>query len=406
MSLAEPIEFGVYKKYESDKIIELPGTEQRIRAKTAWNADTLRGDTADLLILDEFQLMNEDTWGVVGLPMLMDHNGDAILIYTPPSLHTRSTSKATDKRHAAKMYKECMKDPAWLCLHWTSHDNPYISVEGISEVSGDMSALAVRQEIMAEDIDEVPGALWTQALIDETRVTEAPPLVRIVVGVDPSGSSTNEAGIVAAGRSADGHGYILKDESMLAPSPRAWGERAVWTYYELKADRLLGERNYGGDMIRELIKTVDENVSYKDVTATRGKNVRAEPICALYEKHIIHHVGPFEKLEEEMCSYVPIISKVSPNRMDAMVWALTELFPERVTLGLAELINTEQDKAEMARKSTLTKPATNDQTARCPFCESKAIVKRGPLQHCNACGKEWGNVTTPKTEGGRGGLLK
>jgi hypothetical protein len=145
LSLAEPLEYGVFKKYESDKIIELPGTEQRIRAKTAWNADSLRGDTCDLMILDEFQLMNEDAWAVVGLPMLMDNNGDAVLIYTPPSLHTRSVSKATDKRHAAKMFKKCANDPDWLCLHWTSHDNPHISQEGIAEVSGDMTALAVRQ---------------------------------------------------------------------------------------------------------------------------------------------------------------------------------------------------------------------------------------------------------------------
>ena len=305
LSLAEPLEYGVYKKYESDKIIELPGTEQRIRAKTAWNADTLRGDTADLLILDEFQLMNEDAWGIVGLPMLMDNNGDAVLIYTPPSLHTRSVSKATDKRHAAKMFKEKMSDPKWLCLHWTSHDNPHISEQGIAEVSGDMTALARRQEIEAEDIDEVPGALWKQQMFDEDRVSEAPPLKRIVIGVDPSGGSTTEVGIVAAGLGADGHGYVLKDESLLAPSPKTWAARITWLYSELRADRVLGETNYGGEMVETTIKMFDENMSYKNVNATRGKLVRAEPICALYEKHLIHHVGNFDKLEEECTSYVP-----------------------------------------------------------------------------------------------------
>ena len=390
LSLAEPIEFGVYKKYESDKIIELPGTEQRIRAKTAWNADTLRGDTADLLILDEFQLMNEDAWGIVGLPMLMDNNGDAVLIYTPPSLHTRSVSKATDKRHAAKMFKECAKDPKWLCLHWTSHDNPHISQEGIAEVSGDMTALAVRQEIMAEDIDEVPGALWKQQMFDADRVAKAPPLTRIVIGVDPSGGSTTEVGIVNAGRGYDGHGYILRDSSMLAPSPKSWASKITWDYSELKADRVVGETNYGGDMVETTIKMFDDNMSYKNVTATRGKLVRAEPICALYEKHLVHHVGEakdFEKLEEECCSYVPG-DKLSPNRMDAMVWAMTELFPENQRLALVEQAKEEQAKA--MQTSTLMKPHTNGKTEACNFCGRNSIVRRGPIKHCTNCGKEEG----------------
>jgi hypothetical protein len=406
LAMAELIEFGVVKKYESDKIIEYPGTEQRIRAKTAWNADTLRGDYADLLILDEFQLMNEDAWGVVGLPMLMDNNGDAVLIYTPPSLHTRSASKATDKRHAARMFKEHKDDPRWLCIHWTSHDNPHVSEEGIAEVSADMTKLAIRQEIMAEDIEEVPGALWTLALIEKTRVTSVPPaalpFIRVVVAVDPTGSSTNEAGIGAAALGSDGHGYILADESMLAPTSRAWAQQAVWLYWHLKADRMVGERNYGGDMVKEVIHTVDENVNYHDVTATRGKVVRAEPIAALYEKGVIHHVGTFEKLEDEQCSYVPILSKTSPNRMDWLVWALTELFPERLRLSLVDSRIEEMQKAEAQKvqASTLMKPVMPDNAQHC-ICGSTAVVQRGPLKHCNTCGTEWGNAPAPAAVGGR-----
>ena len=343
---------------------------------------------ADLLILDEFQLMNEDAWGIVGLPMLMDNNGDAVLIYTPPSLHTRSTSKATDKRHAAKMYKKCLDDPKWLVLTWTSHDNPYISEAGIAEVSGDMTALAVRQEIMAEDIDEVPGALWKQSLFDDNRVPVAPQqLTRIVIGVDPSGGSTTEVGIVAAALGTDGHGYILRDSSMLATTPKQWASKITWDYSELKADRVCGEINYGGDMVETTIKMFDDNMSYKNVTATRGKLVRAEPICALYEKGFVHHVGEFPLLEEECCTYVPG-DKHSPNRMDAMVWAMTELFPENQRLALVEQAKEAQDTA--MRASTLMKPATNGHTERCSFCGKTSIVRRGPIKHCTNCGKEEG----------------
>lgn len=337
-SLAEPLEFGVYKKYETDKIIEAPGTEQRIRAKTAWNADGLRGDYGDLIILDEFQLMNEDALQDVVLPMLIDNNGDLILIYTPVSLRSRSTSKASDKLHAAKLFKAHINDPRWLCLHFTSRDNPYISEAGITEVSSDMSALSIRQEIMAEDIEEVPGALWKLSLIDKLRVADIPkealPMLRIVVGIDPSGSSTNEAGVVAAGKGRNGHGYVLSDKSLLATTPRAWAQAACSVYHELKADRIVAERNFGGDMVLEVIRTVDDVVSYKDVVASRGKQVRAEPIFALYEKGIIHHVGVFEKMEEEMCSWVPGETKRSPNRMDALVWAFTELYPESARLEI------------------------------------------------------------------------
>ena len=405
LALAEPIEYGVYRKYESDKIIELPGTDQRIRAKTAWNANTLRGDYGDLIILDEFQLMAEDALDDVVLPMLMDNNGDLVLIYTPPSLHTRAMSKATDKRHAAKMFKKNEKDPRWLCVHFTSHDNPYISEAGIAEVSADMTQLAIRQEIMAEDIDEVPGALWKQANIDADRVEKHPQLIRIVVGVDPSGGSTTEVGIVAAGMGTDGHGYVLSDKSLAAPSPKQWAAEVTWLYYDLKADRILGEENYGGQMVETTIKMHDENISYEAVNATRGKLVRAEPICALYEKHVIHHVGTFAKLEEEMCSYVP--GEKSPNRMDALVWCLTKLFPERVRLTLAQSINEESEKAvEKIQKSTLQKPVVTDQTTKCSECGSTAIVKRGPLFHCNSCGREWGTAVMPAAKGGRPGMMK
>ncbi|MFC1924259.1 hypothetical protein ACFLXA_02715 [Chloroflexota bacterium] len=154
-ALREPLETGVYHKDETKHIIEMPMTENRIRAKTAWNADTLRGDYADLLILDEYQLMNEDAWELVGAPMLLDNNGDVIFIYTPPSLRSAGVSKARDPRHASKLFKQAKDDTSgrWETFHFTSYDNPYISHDALAEITQDMSSRSIRQEILAEDED-------------------------------------------------------------------------------------------------------------------------------------------------------------------------------------------------------------------------------------------------------------
>ena len=152
-ALNEPLEAGVYKKNESEHFIERSGTENRIKAKTAWNASTLRGDYADLLILEEFQLMAEDAWDEVGAPMLLDNNGDAIFIYTPPSLRSSGISRARDPRHASKMFKAAQEDKTgrWGAFHFTSYDNPHISEEALREITMDMSREAYHKEILAED---------------------------------------------------------------------------------------------------------------------------------------------------------------------------------------------------------------------------------------------------------------
>ena len=329
-SLREPIEAGIFYKNETKHLIELAGTEQRIRAKTAWNADTLRGDFADELILDEFQLMNEDTWGVVGAPMLMDNNGNAIFIYTPPSLQSRSVTKANDPQHAAKLFKKAAADTTgrWQAFHFSTYDNPYIDKTVIDDLANDMSSIAYRMEIMAEDIDEAPGALWKRANIEKYRVDKSPQLKRIVVAIDPSGSdktTSDEAGIIVAGIDGAGDGYILEDLSGIY-SPNAWAHRAISAYYEWDADRIVAEKNYGGDMVATVIRNMSPEVSYKDVTASRGKYLRAEPIAAFYERGKVHHVGRYNKLEDEMCLWLP--GDKSPNRMDALVWALTDLMAQ------------------------------------------------------------------------------
>jgi hypothetical protein len=152
-ALAEAIQAKAYTLNKGERYIEKPGTLNRIKAKTAWDADSLRGDYADLLILDEWQLTNEDAWEIVGAPMMMDHNGDAVFIYTPPSLRSTGVSKAHDPRHAAKMYKAAGEDGSgrWARFHFTSYDNPHLPPEGLAEVLKDMSRTSHRQEILAED---------------------------------------------------------------------------------------------------------------------------------------------------------------------------------------------------------------------------------------------------------------
>lgn len=325
-ALAEPIDAGIYTKNETLHTVELVGTKQRIRAKTAFNADTLRGDYADLLIIDEWQLVDEDAWQLVGAPMLLDNDGDAVFIYTPPSLRSRSMSKARDPRHASKMYKRAEADPTgrWVAFTFTSHDNPHISAEALSELSSDMTRLAIRQEIEAEDIDEVPGAMYSPALIDRARVEFAPAMKRIVVGVDPSGGG-DDIGIVAAGRGYDDHCYTLADRSQPGHlGPRNWATEAVNLYHELEADAIAAERNFGGDMVLETIRTVDPSVNVKMVTASRGKAVRAEPVASLMEDGRDHHVGHYPELEAQMTSWVQG-DRNSPDRMDARVWTVTEL---------------------------------------------------------------------------------
>ncbi len=322
--LREPIEAGVLYKNETRHVIETPGTENRIRAKTAWNADTLRGDYCDELILDEFQLMDEDAWGVVGAPMLADNDGNATFIYTPPSLHSRSVSKARDPQHAAKLFKRAQADTSgrWATFNFSSRENPYISQSAIAELAQDMTALAYRMEILAEDVDEAPGALWTRATIEQARRVKPLEWNRIVVGVDPSATSTgDEAGIVTAGRVGDEYG-VLADDS-LQGSPLQWATAAVTAYHRAKADCIVAESNQGGEMVALTIATVDPRVPVKLVHASRGKATRAEPIAALAERGHDHHVGSFPALEDELCLWIP--GDPSPNRLDAKVWAYTEL---------------------------------------------------------------------------------
>jgi len=330
-ALYEPIKAGIFRKNEVEHFIEVAGTEQRLKAKTAWNADSLRGDYADVLIFDEWQLVNEDAWGLVGAPMLLDTNGDAVFIYTPPSLRSRSASKADDPQHAAKLFKKAQElqnggSTRWAAFHFSSMDNPHLSKEALGEISGDMTSLAYRMEILAEDVNEAPGALWTRKTIEDNRVVSGPEYDKIVVAVDPSTTSGgDEAGIVVCGKHGL-DGYVIADESVQG-SPLVWAKAAVTAYHKFQADLIVAEKNQGGEMVELTIRQVDKDVPIKLVHASRGKQARAEPISAKAEKGLIHHIGAFPELEDELCLWVPGDDD-SPNRLDAVVWGMTELLAE------------------------------------------------------------------------------
>lgn len=191
-----------------------------------------------------------------------------------------------------------------------------------------------RQELDAEILEDVPGALWSRRSLDEARVDRAPGLSRLVVGVDPavtSGDNANETGIIVAGMSDDKHGYVLEDWSTRG-SPDQWGRKAVAAYRKHGADHIIAEANQGGEMVRMVLKSVEPNIPVRLVHASRGKYVRAEPVSALYEQGRVHHVGTLPTLEDQMIAFTPESAAdrskgISPDRVDALVWALTELFP-------------------------------------------------------------------------------
>lgn len=187
-----------------------------------------------------------------------------------------------------------------------------------------------RQELYAELLDDVPGALWQRAWLDALRVRTAPDLVRVVVAVDPAvtaGEKSDATGIVACGLGADGHVYVLADATC-SLSPDGWARRVIGLYESLKADRVIGEVNQGGDLVATVLQTLDPTLPFVAVRANRGKALRAEPVAALYEQGTVHHVGCFPALEDELCRFVPgdnTADHHSPDRLDALVWAVAEL---------------------------------------------------------------------------------
>ena len=244
-------------------------------------------------------------------------------------VHPRCVVTTTPKPN--RLIKQLVGKPTTVLTRGSTFDNlenlaPTFRAEILSQYEGTRLA---RQELYAEILEDVPGALWTLKQLDELRVTSAPDLMRVVVAIDPAVSTnedSDETGIVACGIDGRGrpHGFVLVDVSGRY-SPDAWARRAIALYHELQADCIVAEANQGGDMVRFTLQTADDTVPVKLVHATRGKRVRAEPIAAMYEQGRVHHSGALDVLEDQMVNWVPDMPGDSPDRVDALVWALSDL---------------------------------------------------------------------------------
>lgn len=244
-------------------------------------------------------------------------------------LHPKTVITTTPR--PTKIIKELVKDEKSYVTRGSTYDNAAnLAPAALLEFQRKYENTRLgQQELFGAILDDNPGALWNRKLIDEARITaeQLPPLARIVVGVDPAVTNTEDSdftGIIAAGLSADGQYYVLEDATIKA-SPQEWATTAIKLFEKHKADRIVAETNNGGDLVIHLFQQVKPGVPTRKVTATRGKHLRAEPIAALYEQGRVHHVGYFGELENQMCEYEPGVTEKSPDRMDALVWALTDL---------------------------------------------------------------------------------
>jgi len=216
--------------------------------------------------------------------------------------------------------------------------------------------------VAAELLEDTPGALWSHGSIEASRLRSAPQMTRVVVAIDPavtSGEEADETGIVVTGKDQNGHGYVLADISGRYP-PTEWARLGIAAYRTHRADRIVAEVNNGGDMVGATLRMVDRNVAFTAVRASRGKIVRAEPVAALYQQGRVHHIGTFPQLEDQMVNFTSDIDRAaagySPDRVDALVWAFSELLVEPMANeGLYEFYR--QEAAKVAAQRERAKPA-------------------------------------------------
>lgn len=299
---------------------------------SAEEPERLRGPQHDRLWADELAAWKylRETWDMAMFGLRLGSRPRTCITTTPKPL---------------PLVKEIAKDARTVITRGSTFDNAQNLAPTFLKAIRDKyeGTRLGRQELNAEILDDLPGALWTRDGIDKSRMKIAPDLQRIVVAVDPSGTKGesddgDEIGIVVAGKGVDGRGYVLADRTCKL-SPDGWGRRAVAAYREFEADRIIAERNFGGAMVEHVIRTIDRQVAYKEVTASRGKVARAEPVAALYEQGRVSHVGSFPELEDQMCQIDAsgFIGEGSPDRADALVWALTELMVDGSTYTLANI---------------------------------------------------------------------
>jgi phage terminase large subunit-like protein len=300
---------------------------------SAEEPERLRGSEFEVAWCDELcsWQYREDTWDMLQFTLRAGDNPQVVITTTPKPFELLTT---------------LMKDETTVLTRGTSYDNrPNLAPKFFDAIIKRYEGTRLgRQELNAEVLEDMPGALWTRGMIEARRIMatrsgdyrEAAKinLRRKVIAVDPSGSDSEtgaQQGILAVGEGYDNRFYVLRDASC-SESPDKWGKAAVELYHELEADLIVAERNFGGDMVRFVIQAQDKNVPVKLVTASNGKHIRAEPIAALYEQGRVSHIGAFAALEDQMClmTHEGYQGGGSPDRVDALVWGLTELaYPGR-----------------------------------------------------------------------------
>jgi predicted phage terminase large subunit-like protein len=218
-----------------------------------------------------------------------------------------------------------------------------------------------RQELNAELLEDVPGALWSHGVIEAARVAALPELTRVVVAIDPavtSGDDADETGIIVAGKDRNGDGYVLADCSGRY-APIEWAKIAINAYRTHGADRIVAEVNQGGDLVEQTIRMVDPNAAFTAVRASRGKVTRAEPVSALYEQGRVRHLGVFPALEDQMCAFTPDVDRAagSPDRVDALVWAISELMVAPMhSFGIFELYRQMAEEQSVRESAQIEAP--------------------------------------------------
>ena len=287
---------------------------------SAEEPDSLRGPQFDAAWCDELAKWkhSEQVWDMLQFALRLGENPRAVITTTPRPI---------------PLLKRLLADPLTVTSRSATLDNranlakPFL--DDVLNRYGDTNL--GRQELGGELIEEDPGAIFKRDIIEARRVRVAPELRRIVVAVDPPagfGKKSNACGIVCAGLGVDGRCYVLDDCSAQGLRPAQWAKRIVSLYHARAADRVVAEINQGGAMVEQVLREVDPELSFRSVHATRGKKARAEPVAALYEQGRVSHVGGFAELEDEMCSAISEGMK-SPDRLDALVWAVSDLMLRR-----------------------------------------------------------------------------
>ena len=286
---------------------------------SADEADAVRGPQFSAAWCDEIAKWRkaERAWDMLQFGLRLGQNPQAVVTTTPRTL---------------VFLKKLMADEATVTTHLATADNALnLAPAFIAEMTRRYADSDIgRQELLGEVIEENAQALWKRAWIAAARVDRAPELVRVVVALDPPVTATaasDACGIVVAGLGADGRAYVLDDRTIQGRDVQTWARAALAAYDDFAADRMVAEVNQGGDLVIAVLQQFRENLPVVKVRATRGKYIRAEPVAALYAEGRVAHAGRFPQLEDQMCAFGAdgLAGGRSPDRVDALVWALTEL---------------------------------------------------------------------------------